>query len=421
MSLASKGSALAPFRMRTYRFQWPADMAVCWGFEMELLILSWYILVETQSVLMLTVFGALQYVGTLIAPMFGVVGDRVGHRRLLCGMRGCYLSLSLTMMGLVFAGVLVPWHVFVIATLLGIVRTSDLAVRSSLIGESMPPQLLVRATSVARTTTDTARILGALVGAALVAALGMGPAYVMIACLYGISLALISQAGRSARSRNAAAMRAARTSLPSAFRDLREGFGHVWETPHLLAVMCLAFLANLTAFPLMNNLMPYVAKEVYGTDQRGLGYLIAGCAFGALLGSIVMSRMSGSLRAARMIVIFLVVWHVLLVVFSRMPDPVSGFFVLIVCGFAQSLTMIPMSSMLLRTSDPRLRGRVMGIRMFAIYALPIGLLCAGPLIKEVGYSGTAAIYCAIGIAFTLLVAYRWRADLWSKQALANVR
>ena len=59
--------------------------------------------------------------------------------------------------------------------------------------------------------------------------------------------------------------------------------------------------------------------------------------------------------------------------------------------------------------------------MFAIYALPIGLLCAGPVIKEVGYSGTAALYCAIGIALTLLVAYRWRADLWSKTALANVR
>ena len=47
---------------------------------MELLILGWYILTVTGSVLLLTVYGSLQYVGTLIAPMFGLAGDRLGHR-----------------------------------------------------------------------------------------------------------------------------------------------------------------------------------------------------------------------------------------------------------------------------------------------------------------------------------------------------
>lgn len=419
MSSAMRSGALAPFRMRSYRFQWPADLMVCWGFEMELLILNWYVLVETGSVLLFTIFGALQYLGTLTAPMFGVVGDRVGHRRLLCVMRGCYMSLACIMCALIFSGHLQMLYVFIIATALGIIRTSDIAVRSSLIGESMPPALLVRAMAAARTTNDSARILGALAGAALVAMMGMGAAYVMIAILYGSSLMLISQAGRSARARQAAARRAARVEQPSPFRDLRDGFGHVWETPHLLAAMLLAFLANLTAYPIMNNLMPYVAKEVYGTDQRGLGYLVAGCAFGALLGSIYMSRRGSTVRSARMMVTSLVVWHLLLLVFSRMPGPQSGFFVLVACGFAQSLTMVPLAALLLRTSAPALRGRVMGIRMFAIYALPIGLLAAGPLLKSIGYSGTALVYCSIGISFTLLIAWRWRAHLWRSAALAN--
>ena len=42
-------------------------------------------LVETQSVLLFTLFASLQYLGTLLAPMFGVVGDRIG-RNLLCAM-----------------------------------------------------------------------------------------------------------------------------------------------------------------------------------------------------------------------------------------------------------------------------------------------------------------------------------------------
>ena len=68
--------ALAPFSVRSYRFQWPADLLTSWAFEMETIILGWYVLVETNSVLMLTAFGALLYTGTLIAPIMGVWSDR---------------------------------------------------------------------------------------------------------------------------------------------------------------------------------------------------------------------------------------------------------------------------------------------------------------------------------------------------------
>lgn len=75
MSANPRASALAPFRVRAFRFQWPADLATSWAFEMEQLILGWYVLVETQSVLMLTIYASLLYIGTLLAPMFGVMGD----------------------------------------------------------------------------------------------------------------------------------------------------------------------------------------------------------------------------------------------------------------------------------------------------------------------------------------------------------
>ena len=56
---------LAPFQVRSFRFQWPADLLTSWGTEMENLVLGWYILVETGSVLLLSLFWALQYLGTL--------------------------------------------------------------------------------------------------------------------------------------------------------------------------------------------------------------------------------------------------------------------------------------------------------------------------------------------------------------------
>ena len=95
--------------------------------------------------------------------------------------------------------------------------------------------------------------------------------------------------------------------------------------------------------------------------------------------------------------------------------------VLALAGCAQSLSQIPMAAMLLRTSDEQFRGRVMGIRMLAIYGMPLGLVISGQLIPRIGYVTTATLYCAIGLVFTLLIAVRWRAHLWRREALANSR
>jgi MFS family permease len=112
---APRVSALEPFRVRAFRFQWPADLATSWAFEMETIILGWYVLVETRSVLLLTVFASLQHIGTLIAPMFGVMGDRIGHRNMLCGMRAIYATLATTLMTFAFVGLLTPYYVLTIA------------------------------------------------------------------------------------------------------------------------------------------------------------------------------------------------------------------------------------------------------------------------------------------------------------------
>ena len=77
-------SALAPFKVRSFRFQWPADLATSWAFEMENLILGWFVLSTTGSVQQLVLFGSLVWLGSIFSPFFGVLGDRIGFRALLC-------------------------------------------------------------------------------------------------------------------------------------------------------------------------------------------------------------------------------------------------------------------------------------------------------------------------------------------------
>ncbi len=414
MSNTSDTSALAPFKVRSFRFQWPADLATSWAYEMETIVLGWYILVETQSVLLLTLFASLQYIGTLFSPLYGVMGNRIGNKRLLCGMRATYTALSVIMLTLVLAGELTPLYVLIISGLLGLVRPSDLVMRYALIGETMPASHLLLAASVSRTTQDSARVMGALSGAGLVAMFGMAPVYMVIAGLYGMSFLLTTRVDGVRRASSDVAQ-------SSAWADLREGAAFTWSTPQILAAMWLALLVNLTAFPMTHGLLPYVTREIYQTSQTVLGYLAASYSAGALVGSLILSRVSQRVPAARFMVVFCVAWYVALVLFSLTPTAFWGCMALMLAGGAQSLGMVSMSAMLLRATSGHLRSRVMGLRMLMIYSLPVGLMLAGPLITHVGYRGMAAIYCGSGILFTITIGWRWREHLWRADAPANRR
>ncbi len=404
---------LAPLRHPGFRMQWPSDLAVSWAFEMETIILGWYVLAETGSVIWLTVFGALPFLGTLLSPWYGMMGDRIGHRRVLAAMRACYAVMAALLTALILADQLDPMLVIALATLIGLVRPSDIGMRNALIGAAMPPALLMGAIGLGRTGMDAARIAGALTGAGLVALIGMGAAYVVVTGLYGASLLLILRVpDPPARPRDT-------LHAASARRELVEGLAHAWTTPPLLAALFLAFLANLAAYPLSGGLLPYVAREVYGIDRTGLGHLVASFAAGGLVGSLLLSAVGGRIRPGRAMILACGLWFALLLVFARVDTPLAGMVLLGLAGFVQSLCMVPMAVLLLRVAGDRYRGRVMGLRMLAVYGLPIGLLAAGPLVAWWGFGGAATGYAALGLLCTLAAALRWRRHLWPRGALAN--
>lgn len=416
MSLIAHAPALAPFRIRSFRFQWPSDLLASWAFEMEGVILGWFVLVSTGSVLALAVFGSLQFLGTLISPLFGMAGDRIGNRNVLLLMRAGYLILAACLTGLFLSGLAAPAPVFILATLMGLIRPSDITMRNLLVGETMPADYLMRAMGVSRTTADSARIVGALSGAGLVAALGSGLAYVAVCGVYALCLALTFGVGiRRLRILGDGEV------VPSALSALRQGFAYVWSTPVVRAVMLLAFLVNFTAYPLTGSLLAHVAKDIYRMDQTGLGWLIASFAGGALTGSILVSLYGAHIRPARTMIVCTLVWLSLNLVFSWLTTPLLGEIVLFSAGLFQSFCMIPMSVILLRVTNPALRGCVMGVRMLAVYGMPLGLLLSGPLVEWAGFATTGTFYSAVGIVFTLAIALWWRADLWDHGASVNVR
>jgi MFS family permease len=419
LSGVARKSALAPFRIRNYRFQWPADLLTSWAFEMEALVLGWYVMVETGSVLLLTVLASLNYGGTLIAPLFGVIGDRIGHRDLLAAMRASYAVLAGTLLTLALTGYLTPLYVMMIVAVMGLIRPSDLGVRGALVADIMPPDLMIGAISVSRTTMDTARIAGALTGTGLFAVLGIGPAYVAIVGLYltatALSLCVVAPAKPHATVHAADGMPAR-----SPLRDLREGLAYVWEMPRMRAALWVAFLTNVTAYPMTNGLLPYIARDIYGASQTGLGYLSASFAIGSLIGSMTLS-LAGGVRVARLLIGTTVGWYTMLLVFAQIKTLPAAMACLMLAGISQSMSMIAIAVILMRSASGPFRGRVMGVRMMVIYGLPLGLLAAGSLIDLIGFTATVTLYAGTGLMLMLAIAMRWRDDLWPLHAPANAR
>jgi MFS family permease len=208
--------------------------------------------------------------------------------------------------------------------------------------------------------------------------------------------------------------------LRSPLRDLKEGVAYCWTTPRMRAALWVAFLANLTAYPLTNGLLPYVAKAIYGTNQTGLGYLSASFAIGSLVGSILLSLLGG-IRVARLMIASTVLWYATLLLFVQMQTVPSAIVCLVIAGFSQSLAMISIAVILMRTAAENFRGRVMGVRMMVIYGLPFGLLAAGSLIDVIGFAATGTFYAVAGLALILATVLRWRDDLWPVHAPANAR
>ncbi|MGH6689921.1 MAG: MFS transporter [Gammaproteobacteria bacterium] len=410
----------AAFRVRSFRFQWSADLLTSWAFEMETIILGWYVMVHTGSVLWLTAFGALGFLGTLVAPMFGVLGDRLGGRVVLCTMRAIYVVLAAALTLLALTGWLTPALVLVVATLGGIVRSNDMVLRNTLIAETIPADHLIGALGLSRATTDSAKVIGALTGAGLSTFLGLGPSYAVVTCCYVASLAFTSGVARRAPVPDPGAPPRATTPgvvsvgvpEPSRWRDLVDGLALVMRTPELLAMMLLAFLINHTAYPITGSFLAYVAQRVFHTDASGLGWLVASFSLGGFLGSMSTVLVGGLRRPERATFVCTAIWYALLFGFGHTGSLGLGILTLLAAGFFQNVAMISMTATLIAATGEGFRGRVMGVRMLAVYGMPLGLVALGFLIERFGYALTISAYAAVGLLFTFLIAVRWRASVW---------
>ena len=397
---ASPSGIFSAFKISSFRFQFGADLLVAWAIEMEVIILAWYILVATESPVALAVFGALRFGGTLLSPLIGSVADKLSRKRMLVAFRAGFSLLAIILMVLSLGDWVVPWHVYVVATITGLLRPADMMLRQSVIADAVPREILANAMGFSRTTLDSARIVGALAGASLMTLLGMGEAYIVVAGFYTISTLLSLKIRDISKGQTRTAARP--------IDDLKAAWRYSRHSADIKHILYLAFLVNLTLLCITGGLLPLVAKNIYAVEATGLGFMVAAFAGGALVGSLIIAMTMQSIRTERIMLGATLLWHALMVGFAQIETAALGIPWLVVTGLVSSFSMVPMASSLMLAIPIEFRARIMGLRQLAVFGLPVGLLCSGPLIEWIDVGPTFSLYGVVGFFATIWIWWSWQ-------------
>ncbi len=396
-------------RHRDFRYVWSSQMLHLWGNEMENLVLAWFVLVETDSPLLVGLIGAVRFGGTLLAPYYGAVVDRFDRRNIQVFSQALSVVLASTLMTLVLTDVFVTWHAFVIVSLSSFASTLGIVANQALSADTVPSKQLNSAMGLNRATIDFARITGSLLGGGLMSALGLGPAYIGVVALYvasTLAAALISRQGTLHTNGEGGSEEQA-----GYLKHISQGVGYVREHSILAGLLFFAFLIEFTTFPLVNELMTVLGEELFDADENGIGIMRAVASGGALLGALITGAAPTIANPSRLLLISVTIWHLLTVPLVIDVSLGAVLPILFVWGIFAGISFVALMVGLLRLTNIGMRGRVMGLRALAVYGLPMGLLMGGWLAEEFGATTMVITHGLLGLGLTLVAAAVWP-SLW---------
>jgi MFS family permease len=388
-------------RYPNYRLWFAGGLVANIGTWMQRVAQDWLVLtvLSDESGVAVGTVTALQFAPVLLLSVWaGVLADRMNRRVLLMATQLAQALLALGLGVLVLAGHVELWHVYVFATLLGVVAAVDGPVRQTFVAELVPPDKLSNAVGLNSTSFNAARVIGP--GLAGLAIAWVGTGWVFIA--NGVSFVATILA--------LARMRTADLHpMPSAKRhekgQIRAGWQYVRGRSDIVVIMVVVGVVSTFGlnFQLTSALM---ARTEFGKGAGEYGVLGSILAIGSLTGALLAARRERP--RVRLVIGAAFGFGITTGVMALMPTYPSFAVACIPVGLASLTMMTAANSTIQMSTDPAMRGRVMAIYMMVFLgATPIG----SPVIGWVGQEYGARWAIGMGSISALLVASG--AALWA--------
>jgi MFS family permease len=380
------------FRHRNYQLFFAGQLVSLTGTWMQSVAEAWLVfrLTGSAALLGLTSFATLSPV-FLFATFGGIVADRVDRRRIIIVTQTVSMLLPLTLAALTLSGHVRVWHVFVLATCLGIVNAFDIPARQSFIVEMVGREDLTNAIALNSSMVNGARVVGPAVAGLLVAAVGEGWCFLLNGISYLAVIAGLLMMQVPERSRHHARR--------SAWRDTVEGFRFVAKTGPIHSVLMLLGLLSFAGMP-YSVLMPVFAESILNAGPKGLGLLMGASGLGALGGALALVSRRGVRGLGRWVAVSSAAFGVALIAFSFSRTFWLSALLLIPVGAAMMVEMASSNTLIQAMVPDRLRGRVMALySMMFMGMAPFGALFSGWIAERFGAPMTVAfggVVCLAG-------------------------
>ena len=353
------------------------------GTWMQSVAQSWLVYRLTGSALLLGSVGfASQVPVFLFAPLGGIAADRYNRRYIVIGTQIASMLLAFILAALTLWHRVQVWHVFVLASLLGVVNAFDIPGRQSFLVDMVGKQDLMNAIALNSSMFNGARVIGPAVAGILVAKIGEGWCFFANAVSYiAVIIGLLMMRVESPP----------RVSMPSPFEHMMEGFRFVNRTAPIRALLLLLGLVSLVGMPYV-VLMPIFADKILHGGAQGLGILMGSTGVGALLGALTLAFRAGVRGLGRWVAVCCAGFGASLVVFALSHSFWISVILLLPMGYTMMLQMACSNTLIQVMVPDALRGRVMAVySMMFMGMAPIGALLGGALADRLGAQVTVAI------------------------------
>jgi predicted MFS family arabinose efflux permease len=380
-----------------YRLWFVGQMTSLFGTWMQSTAQGYLVYELTRSELYLGYVGFASGIATWAFTLYGgVVADRVPRRSLIVITQALSMLLAFVLSTLAFLHVVAPWHIIVLAFLLGVVNSFDAPARQSFVLEMVERHVLTNAIALNSTMFNIATAIGPAVGGLTYALFGPGWCF----AINGLSFLAVIAA--------LLAMRLAPWTPPvrrgSTFGDIREGLRAVSGDRRILAIVCL--LASVSLFGMsFTALVPAWAVQVLHGDARVNGFLQSARGIGALGAALWIAAVAHRRRKGQTITVASLLFPLMLLLFSLTRTLPFSLLALFAVG-ATNIVVNNLSNAFVQTLTPdAVRGRVMGIYMLSFFGfMPIGALLAGVAAARIGVPATITIAAMGTLACACLVA-----------------
>jgi MFS family permease len=391
----ARGTAQAALAHRDFRVVWAGTFASNIGTWMQNVLLGAYGYTLTHSA---TYVGILFFAQLgpllLLSNVGGVLADVMDRRRLLLWCQVQQLVFSIALAGLVAGGDPSRVALVVLVLIIGIGNALGAPALSAILPTLVPRPDLPGAVALQSVQMNLSRVIGPAIGAAIYAAIGAAPVFLINAATYFFAIVAILVVDYPRHP--------AVPATGGVGRRLAEGFWIARRDPLIRRVLTVLVLLSFFSLAFI-GLMPAIAATNFGIRPRSFDYgvLYAVFGLGAALGAVSVGTWFAAVPKARLVRPALVAFAVLLAAFGLVREPALAFAVAPLMGYAYFVVITSLSTVLQEHVDDLVRGRVVALWIMGFGGMvPLGVLAGGVL----AHVTSITFVLLVGAAFALVLA-----------------